>query len=89
MTLAGAINVASAGHEIRAYGGQFDGGLSLVRNIILSGGYNMTFSAGQPAYPEWQPDVTGGTAKVDSVTVKGVLTIKGGSLRKASGLVVQ
>jgi hypothetical protein len=32
--------------------------------------------------------VTGGTARVDSVTVKGVLTIGNGSLQ-ASGLVVQ
>ncbi len=90
MTLAEAINVASAGHEIRAYGGQFDGGLSLVRNIILSGGYNMTFSAKDslPTTLNGNLTVTGGTAKVDSVTVKGVLTIKGGSLQ-ASGLVVQ
>jgi hypothetical protein len=44
---------------------------------------------GQPAHhPERQPDRDGGTAKVDSVTVKGVLTIGNGSLQ-ASGLVVQ
>ncbi|WP_281183885.1 LamG-like jellyroll fold domain-containing protein [Trichlorobacter lovleyi] len=89
-TLAEAIANASAGHEIRAYGGQFDGALSLVRDIILNGGYNMAFSAKDslPTTLNGSLTVTGGTARVDSVTVKGVLTIGNGSLQ-ASGLVVQ
>jgi len=89
-TLAEAVSSASAGHEIRAYGGQFDGALSLVRDIILNGGYNMAFSAKDslPTTLNGSLTVTGGTARVDSVTVKGVLTIGNGSLQ-ASGLVVQ
>ncbi|MDK9716481.1 MAG: DUF1566 domain-containing protein [Trichlorobacter sp.] len=89
-TLAEAIAVASAGHEIRAYGGQFDGAFSLVRDIILSGGYNLAFSAKDslPTTLNGSLTVNGGTAKVDSVTVKGTLTIKGGSLQ-VSGVVVK
>jgi len=89
-TLAEAIANASVGHEIRAYGGQFDGAFSLVRDIILNGGYNMAFSAKDslPTTLNGSLTVTGGTARVDSVTVKGVLTIGNGSLQ-ASGLVVQ
>ena len=89
-TLAEAISVASAGHEIRAYGGQFDGAFSLVRDIILSGGYNLSFSAKDslPTTLNGSLTVNGGVAKVDSVTVKGTLTIQGGSLQ-VDGVVVQ
>ncbi|MDK9716482.1 MAG: choice-of-anchor D domain-containing protein [Trichlorobacter sp.] len=88
-TLAEAIAVASAGHEIRAYGGQFDGAFSLVRDIILSGGYNLAFSTKDslPTTLNGNLTVNGGTAKVDSVTVKGTLTIQGGSLQ-VNGVVV-
>jgi len=89
-TLVGALSAASAGHEIWAYGGQFDGDFLLVRDIILSGGYNLAFSAkgSLPTTLNGSLTVDGGTAKVDSVNVKGVLTIKNGSLQ-ASGVVVQ
>jgi len=89
-TLAEAIANAAAGHEIRAYGGQFDGALSLVRDIILNGGYNMSFSAKEslPTTLNGGLTITGGVAKVDSVTLKGTLTIQGGSLQ-VSGVVVQ
>lgn len=89
-TLAEAISVASAGDEIRAYGGQFDGAFSLVRDIILSGGYNLSFSAKDslPTTLNGSLTVNGGAAKVDSVTVKGVLTIENGSLQ-VNGVTVQ
>lgn len=89
-TLAEAITAASAGHEIRAYGGQFDGAFTLATSLNLYGGYNLDFSAKDslPTTLNGSLTVNGGTTKVDSVTVKGVLTIKGGSLQ-VSGVVVQ
>lgn len=89
-TLAEAISVASAGHEIRAYGGQFDGAVTLGTSLNLYGGYDDMFSVkgSLPTTLNGGMTVTGGTAKVGSVTVKGVLTIKNGNLL-VSGVVVR
>ena len=82
-TLAEAINAASAGAEIRAYAGQFDGVFSLTRDILLYGGYDSGFGAKDslPTTLNGNLTIQSGNAKVDAITVKGVLTIKEGSLQ--------
>ena len=88
-TLAVAISAALAGAEIRACAGQFDGVFSLARDIQLYGGYDDAFNikGSLPTTLNNSLTVDGGVAKLDTVTVKDVLTIKGGSLQ-ASGVVV-
>ena len=81
-TLAEAISSASAGNEIRAYGGRFDGVFSLVRDIILNGGYNLDFSAKDslPTTLNGGLTVTGGASAIETMVVKGQLLLQGGSL---------
>ncbi|MDK9716480.1 MAG: IPT/TIG domain-containing protein [Trichlorobacter sp.] len=91
-TLAEAITAESTSiaEDIRAYGGQFDGAITLATSLNLYGGYDDLFSVkgSLPTTLNGSLTLSGGTAKVDSVTVKGVLTIKGGSLQ-VNGVTVQ
>jgi hypothetical protein len=89
-TLAEAISAALAGAEIRAYGGQLDGAVTLGTSLFLNGGYNYMFDAKDslPTTLNGGLTVTGGTATVESVTVKGVLIIANGSLQ-SNGVTVR
>lgn len=87
--LADAIAAAGSGAEIRAYASQFDGAFLLGRDIFLNGGFNAAFEAKDSVPTSLNGSLTAlaGNAGIEAVTVKGVLTIQGGSLR-ANGVTV-
>ena len=81
-TLAAALSAALAGAEIRAYESQFDGTFILDKGLALKGGYDGTFLAkgSSPTTLNGGLTVTSGASTVETIVVKGVLAVQGGSL---------
>ena len=82
-SLATALSVALSGAEIRAFDSQFDGAFTLDNGITLKGGYDATFLAAgsNPTTLNGSLAVTNGASTVETLIVKGKLSVVGGSLR--------
>src|SRR5450631_426240 len=82
-TLADALSTAGAGNELLMLGMQYNGATSLNAGVTLSGGWDTTYAArsGTPSALNDGLSVLAGDSKADTVTVKGGISVKGGSLR--------
>lgn len=88
--LADAINAASSGDEIWILGTQLDGAVLLYKTITLLGGWNATYTekSGLPTLLNGDLTVQDGISSMDTIDVKGKLTIQSGSLL-VNGVVVR
>jgi len=82
-TLAGALSTAATGDELLLLGMQYNGALSLNTGVILNGGWDASFGSKGTAMTTLSDGLTvvNGGSKAETVTVKGKLTVLGGTLR--------
>jgi parallel beta-helix repeat protein len=81
-TIAAALSMAAEGDELLLLGMQYNGAVSLDSGITLNGGWDGTFGVKSGTLTMLSDGLTvvGGRSIADMLTVKGKLTIKGGSL---------
>ena len=88
-TLAQAITAAASGDEIHVFDSQQEGPFVLDRGLVLRGGYggDLETTTGNDTTLDGNVTTSTGSSTVESVTVKGVLTLRGGALQ-ARGLTI-
>lgn len=82
-TLTEALSMAADGNELLLLGMQYNGAISLNSGITLNGGWDGVFGNKSGLQTALNDGLTilGGMATVETVTVKGMLSLRGGVLR--------
>jgi hypothetical protein len=82
-TLTEALSMAADGNELLLLGMQYNGAISLNSGITLNGGWDGVFGNKSGLQTALNDGLTilGGMATVETITVKGMLSLRGGVLR--------